>query len=56
MKKVDSKVKWYFQCWDIAKSGPYASQVEAYEAAKLVGSTPEKPKFAMDLVVWPEAA
>lgn len=55
-KKVKEHIVWYARGGDIARMGPFDSQVVAWERLRLIGSTPEFPKYHQNALVWPERA
>lgn len=44
---------WFARGGGIARTGPYATQVEAYDSMRLA-SPPTAFPFPLDVVVWPE--
>ena len=57
-------IGWFASGGDIARSGPYTSQMEAYNALRLTESAQRQQRethgtdspYPRDLLVWPEPA
>ena len=49
-------IEWFASGGDVAKMGPFKSQVEAWDALRLSKRSAERQQriFAAEAVVWPE--
>ena len=54
--KSKSKIQWFASGGDIAKCGPFKSQILAYQAMTLVPKYRSHPSIPipLDCMVWPE--
>jgi hypothetical protein len=55
--KKKKKIVWFARGGNIAKSGPYKTQIEAVNAMRLVNNPKlddTQPIFLRDIFVWPE--
>ena len=53
-RKPEKKVVWFASGGGIRKAGPYATQVAAVNAMRLVRKSKFDPVFPDDIFVWPE--
>ena len=48
------KIVWFARGGDIARCGPYESQIEAVDAMRLKKKPGQNQEFPSDVFVWPE--
>ena len=53
-KKVKKRIVWFARAGDIARCGPFDSQVEAVNALRLHKTKGSLHEFLPNMFVWPE--